>query len=85
MIIVGQFIHSVDYVVKMLWIFFCKWALDHSVNKETVFIARNSCNYDAPFIVSYPDILANGGKLLEMKIKTAYAKLIDSCCYITMP
>ena len=33
----------------------------------------------------YPEILANGGKLLEIKIKTRNAKLIDSCCFITMP
>ena len=32
-----------------------------------------------------PKILANGGKLLEMKIKTRNAKLIDSCCFIAMP
>ena len=25
------------------------------------------------------------GKLLEMKIKTGNAKLIDSCCFITLP
>ena len=33
----------------------------------------------------YPKILANGGKLLEMKINTRNAKLIDSCCFIAMP
>ena len=32
----------------------------------------------------YPELLANGGKLLEMKIKTRNAKLIDSCCFIAM-
>ena len=33
----------------------------------------------------YPAILANVGKLLEIKIKTGNAKLIYSCCFITMP
>ena len=33
----------------------------------------------------YPEILANGGKLLEVKINTRNAKLIDSCCFIAMP
>ena len=33
----------------------------------------------------YPEILANGGKLLEMKIKMRNAKLFDSCCFIVMP
>ena len=71
---------------------FCKWAFDHPVNEGAVFIAHNSSNYDAHFILSYlirngeyPEILANGGKLLEMKIKTRNAKLIDSCCFIAMP
>ena len=72
---------------------FCKRAFDHHVNKWAVFIAPpNSSNYDAHFILSYlitngehPEILANGGKLLEMKIKTRNANLIDSCCFIAMP
>ena len=71
---------------------FCKWAFDHPVNEGAVFIAHNSSNYDAHFILSYlitngeyPKILANGGKLLEMKIKTRNAKPIDSCCFIAMP
>ena len=71
---------------------FCKWAFDHPVNEGAVFIAHNSSNYDAHFILSYlirngeyPEILANGGKLLEMKINTRNAKLIDSCCFIAMP
>ena len=71
---------------------FCKWAFDHPANEGAVFIAHNSSNYDAHFILSYlitngeyPEILANGGKLLEMKIKTRNAKLIDSCCFIAMP
>ena len=57
---------------------FCKWAFDHPVNEGAVFIAHNSSNYDAHFILSYlitngenPEILTNDGKLLEMKIKTA--------------
>ena len=71
---------------------FCKWAFDHPANEGAVFIAHNSSNYDAHFMLSYlitngeyPEILANGGKLLEMKIKTRNAKLIDSCCFIAMP
>ena len=67
---------------------FCKWAFDPPVIEGAVFIAHNSSNYDAHFILSYlitngeyPEILANGGKLLEIKIKTGNAKLIDSCCF----
>ena len=52
---------------------FCTWAFDHPVNEGAIFIAHNSSNYDAHFILSYlikngeyPEILANGGKLLEM-------------------
>ena len=70
----------------------CEWVFDHPVNEGAVFIAHHSSNYDAHFILSYlitngeyPGILANGGKLLEIKIKTGNAKLIDSCCFITMP
>ena len=69
----------------------CKWAFDFPVNEGEVFIAHNISNYDAHFILSYlitngeyPEILANGGMVLEMKIKTRDAKLIDSCCFIAM-
>ena len=68
---------------------FCKWAFDHPVNEGTLFITHNSSNYYANFLLSflitngeYPEILANGGKLLEMK---SNAKFIDSCCFIAMP
>ena len=71
---------------------FCKWAFDHPVNEGAVFIAHNSNNYDAHFLLSYlirngayPEILANGTKLLELKINTRNAKLIDSRCFIAMP
>ena len=71
---------------------FCKWTFDHSVNEGPVFIAHNSSTYDAHFILSYlitnveyPGIMVNGGKLLEIKIKTGNARLIDSCCFIAMP
>ena len=33
----------------------------------------------------YTEILANSGKLLEIKFKAPKAKLIDSWCFITMP
>ena len=69
----------------------CKWAFHHPVNEGAVFITHNSSNYDAHFILTYlitngeyPEILANGGKMLEIKIKTGNAKLIDSCCFIAM-
>ena len=71
---------------------FSEWAFDHPVNEGAVFIAHNSSNYDAHFILSYlitnkeyPGILVNGGKLLEIKINTGNAKLIDRCCFITIP
>ena len=64
---------------------FCKWAFDNPVNEGAVFIAHNSSNYDAHCILSYlitngeyPVIRVNCGKLLEIKIKTGNAKLIDS-------
>ena len=51
--------------------------------KGAVFIAHNSNNYDAHFIFSYlitngeyPEILAKGGKLLEIKIKLANENLL---------
>ena len=63
--------------------FFCKWAFDHLVNEGAVFIAHNSSDYDDHFKLSYlitngeyPGILVNGGKLLEIRIKTGNAKLI---------
>ena len=62
---------------------FCKWAFDHPVNQGAVFITHNSSNYDAHFILSYPitnweyhEIMANGGKLLEIKIKTVMLCLL---------
>ena len=71
---------------------FCKWAFAHPINEETVLIAHISSNDDTHFILSYLitnreylEIQANGGKFLEMKIKTCNAKLINSCCFITMP
>ena len=71
---------------------FCWWAFDHSVNEGAVFIAHNSSNDDAYFILSYlitngeySEILTNGGRLLVMRIKTRNAKLSDSCCFIAMP
>ena len=70
---------------------FCKWAFDHPVNEGTVFITQNSSNFDTHVIYSYlittggnPEIRDNGGKLLEIKIKTGNAKLIDRC-FFTMP
>ena len=67
-------------------------AFDHHVNEGAVIIAHNSSNYDAHFILcyliingEYPGILANGGELLDIKIKTGNAKLIDSYSFITMP
>ena len=62
------------------------WPLVHR------FIAHNSSNFDAHFILSYlitnedyHTIPVNCGKLLEMKIKTCNTKHIDSSCFITMP
>ena len=70
----------------------CEWAFDNPVSEGAVFIAHNSSNYDAHCILSYlitngeyPVIRPNGGKLLEIKIKTGNAKIIDSCCFIAMP
>ena len=61
----------------------CTWSFDHPVNEGAVFIAHNSNNYDAHFIFSYlitngkyPEILAKGGKLLEIKIKLANENLL---------
>ena len=53
---------------------FYKWAFDHPVNEEEVIIAHTSSNdahYKLSYLITnreYPDILDNGGKLLEMKI-----------------
>ena len=64
---------------------FCMWAFDDKNNQDAVFIAHNGSNYDSHFIISYlventeyPEILANGGKMLQMYIKTCETKFIDS-------
>ena len=61
------------------------------LNLDNVGMSGELHNYDAHFIFSYlitngeyPEILANGAKLLEIKIQTGNVKLIDSCCFITM-
>ena len=72
--------------------YFCMWAFDDNINKEAVFIAHNGSNCDSHFILSYlventeyPELLANGGKLFQMYIKTCESKFIDSCCFLAMP
>ena len=71
---------------------FCKWAFDDPLNQGAVFIAHNGSGYDVNFILSYlieqteyPTMIANGGKILEMYVKTCKAKFIDSCCFLSMP
>ena len=71
---------------------FCAWAFDSPENRGATFIAHNGSNYDQHFLLSYlidnaeyPSMLANGCKLMEMKIKTCKARLIDSCCFLSMP
>ena len=64
----------------------CKWAFDHPVNEGAVFIEHNSSNYDPHFILSYlitngeyPEILVNGGNLLEIIFKQSlYMFIIKS-------
>ena len=71
---------------------FCKWAFDDPVNKKAIFVAHNASNYDSHFILSYlvdnaeyPELLANGGKLLEMYVRCCKTRFIDSCCFLSMP
>ena len=71
---------------------FCMWAFDDKINQEAVFIAHNGSNYDSHFILSYlventeyPELLANGGKILQMYIKACESKFIDSCCFLSIP
>ena len=33
----------------------------------------------------YPELLANGGKILQMYIKTYELTVINSCCFLSMP
>ena len=61
-------------------------------NKEVVFIVHNSSKYDSHFILSYlventeyPKLLAIGGNILQMYIKTCESKFIDSFCVLAMP
>ena len=68
------------------------WAFDDKINQEAVFIAHNGSNYDSHLIMSYlventeyPEILVNGGKMLQMYIKTCESKFIDSCGFLSMP
>ena len=63
------------------------------INKYAVFSAHNGNNYDSHLILSYqvknteyPELLANGGKVLQMYIKACCeSKFIDSCCFLSMP
>ena len=62
---------------------FCKWAFEYPVNEGAVFIAHNSSNYDAQFILfyvimsgEYPGILANGGRLLKSKSRRVMLNLL---------
>ena len=68
------------------------WAFDDKSNNEAVCIAHNGNTYDSHFILSYlvvnteyPELLANGGNILQMYIKTCESKFIDSCCFLSMP
>ena len=71
---------------------FCKWACDDPSDSKAVFVAHNASNYDSHFILSYlvdnaeyPDLLANGGKLLQMYVKCCKITFIDSCCFLALP
>ena len=71
---------------------FCEWAFDCPANKNATFIAHNGGSYDSHFILSYlvknaeyPELTANGGKLLEMYVKTCKARFIDSFSFLSMP
>ena len=71
--------------------YFGMWAFDDKINKEALFIAHNDSNYDSHFILSYlvekteyPEILDNGGKILQMYIKTCESKFIESYCFLSM-
>ena len=55
----------------------CMWAFDDKIYNEAVFNAHNGINYDSHSIMSYrvdnteyPELMANGGKILQMCIKT---------------
>ena len=68
------------------------WEFDDKLNMEAVFIAHNGSNYDSHLIMcylventEYPELLANGGKILQMYIKAYESKFIDSCCFLSMP
>ena len=70
----------------------CEKCTDDKVNNEAVFIAHNGSNYDSHFILSYlvdnteyPDIPANGRKILQIYINTCESKFIDSSCFLSMP
>ena len=70
---------------------FCMLAFDDKINKETVFIAHNGSSYDSHFIMyylventEYPELLANGGNILQMYIKACESKFIDSSCFLSM-
>ena len=69
----------------------CMWAFDDKINKEAIFIAHHGSNSDYYFILSYlvvnteyPELLANGGKILQKYIKTCESKFIDSRCFLSM-
>ena len=71
---------------------FCMWQVDDKINMEAVFIEHNGSNYDSHLTMSYlventkyTELLDNGGKILQMYTKTCEYKLIDSCCFLSMP
>ena len=75
--------HSVVSRAEMPSKIFGMWAYDDKINMEAVFIAHNGSNYDSHFIlfylvenIEYPE-LANGGKILQMYIKTCLSKFTD--------
>ena len=66
-------------------------AFEGNINKEAVLIAHNGCYYDTHFMWSYmventeyPELLANGGKILQMYINTCKSKFIDSCSFLSL-
>ena len=46
---------------------------------------QNALENVCKWAFDHPEFIVNGGRLLESRINTCNAKLIDICCFIAMP
>ena len=71
---------------------FCFWATSHPLNHHSVFIAHNAKSFDSQFVLDYlvsggntPELVMQGGKILNIRVQSTDVSFIDSLSFITMP